>query len=365
VAIDMARRVLPAATILFSSLERPVAAGLPPHLLIITARFDFPPLHRAADRLFEQAGSASAGRREFLAWHSSLPYHDAVQRAIVEWTSRALPGAALRIPSNFNLRLLALEWAGVLLLAVMVWPLGRLAAWWLGYEPMGEVVPESGLAVWTPAQLAGFAFACGGVVVGALALVHWLGWPLPLEFLRLGEGGYLATVFFLSIFGVLIVQRALPWVRSPHESVVQTAAALALAVYVIVACGGLITWQIFDLWPTPGRLARLPVLLVVFLPYAFGEELLVRGYSPPAVERELSGLLLWRVPLLAAIAAGAYFLDTGAGLLFVMTLPLVLLSVAEHYFAAALRRSLESIYGVAVFRAVFLAWLFAAAFPLR
>jgi len=365
VAVDVARRLLPAATVLLSSLERPVAPGLPPNLLIITARFDFPPLLRAAERMFEQAGSDSAGRREFLAWHSSLPYHDAVQQAILEWTTRALPGAALRIPPYLNLWLLGLEWAAVLLLASLVWPLGRLAAWALAQEPLGEVVPESRLALWMPPQLAGFAFACGGVVVAALALLRWQKWPLPLDFLRLGEGGYLATVFFLSIFGVLWVHRQLPWVRSPRESAARTAAALALALYVVAACGGFITWQIFDVWPSPGRLARLPVLLLLFLPYAFGEELLVRAYSPPAADRELSGLLLWRAPLLAAIAAGAFFLGTGADLLAVMTLPLVALTVAEHYFASALRSSLESAYGVAVFRAVFLAWLFAAAFPLR
>lgn len=365
VALDVARRVLPAATIALSSLERPVAPGLPPNLLLVSARFDFPPLRRAADRMFEQAGSADAGRREFLAWHSSLPYHDAVQQAIVEWTARALPGAALRIPPYLNLWLLGLEWGIALLLSMMVWPLAGLAAWALADEPLGEVVPESRLALWTPPQLAGFAFACGGIVVAALALVHLQGWPLPLDFLGLGDGSYLATVLLLSILGVLIVHRRPPWVRSRRESAAKTAAALALCAYLVLACGSFFTWQIFDLWPTPARLARMPVLLLLFLPYCFEEELLVRVYSPPATDRELSGLLLWRAPLFVAIAAGAFFLGTGAGLLVVMTLPLVVLTIVEHSLAVTLRRSLESVYAVAAFRAVFLAWLFAAAFPLR
>jgi len=365
VALDLARGLLPAATILLSGLERPVAPGLPPNLLLITARFDFPPLRRAADRMFERARTGGAGRRDFLAWHSSLPYHDAVQQAIVKWTERALPSAQLRPPPHFNLRLLVLEWSAVLLLGLLVWPLSRLAAWALAQEPLSEVVPESRLALWTPLQIAGFAFACGGIVIAALALFQWRDWPLPLAFLELGDGGYLASVFLFSIPSLLLVYRQLPWVRSPRESAAKTAAALVLAVYVVVVCGGFVTWQIFDLWPTSARLVRMLVLLIIFLPYSFGEELLVRAYSPLAADRELSGLLLWRVSLLAAIAAGAAFLGSGAGLLVVMTLPLSVLTLAEHFFASTLRRALESVYAVAAFKAVCLAWLFATAFPLR
>lgn len=372
VALDLARRLSPAATISLSALERTVGPGRPPNLLLITARFDFPPLRRAADRMRQRAGGG-AQRREFLATHSTLPYHSSVQRAIVDWTNRALPGAGLRLPSEFNASLLALTAMTLLFLGALFFPLSALVGWALASpaaggasEPFAEVQPETPLSSWQPLQLGAYALLASGAAVSVLALLHWRDWPLPLGFLRLADGDYLASILLLLTLWLLPALRHRPWVRSWQETRWKAAAALALALYVILACGGFLSWQLFDLWPTGGRLLQMLPLVPLLFPYALGEELLVRAYAKGArEERALSGFLLWRAAVLAAIVFGAIVLGSGTGMLVLMAFSLTLLTLAEGIFTAALYYTLGSSYACAVFKSLYLAWLFATVFPLR
>jgi hypothetical protein len=107
------------------------------------------------------------------------------------------------------------------------------------------------------------------------------------------------------------------------------------------------------------------VLAVVLLPYALGEELLVRTYAKQATGRALSGLLLWRLGLLLAILVGAAALNSGAALLLMMTVPLAALSLVEFFFSSVLYRALGSAYADGLLKAVLLGWFIATVFPLR
>ncbi|MGH9861942.1 MAG: alpha/beta hydrolase [Candidatus Acidiferrales bacterium] len=363
-ALDLARRLSPAAAISLSGLERPVGPGQPPNLLLITARFDFPPLRRAADRMYQRA-HGGAQRREFLATHSDLPYHSSAQRAIVEWTSRALPGAGLSLPDEFNASRLALTGVTLLFLGALFFPLSALAGWALASEPFGEIQPETRLSSWQPLELGAYALLASGAAVSVLALLRWRDWPLPLGFLGLADGDYLASILLLLTLWLLPAWRHQPWVRSWPETRRKVAAALALALYVILVCGGFLTWQLFDLWPTGGRLLQILPLLLLF-PYALGEELLVRAYAKNArEERALSGFLIWRAAILAAIVYGALVLGSGAGMLVLMSFSLTVLTLVEALLTAALTYTLGSVYACAVFKSLYLAWLFATVFPLR
>lgn len=280
-ALDLARRLSPGATISVSGLERPVGPGQPPNLLLITARFDFPPLRQAADRMYRRAGRA-AQRREFLATHSDLPYHSSVQRAIIDWTNRTLPGTSLRVPRHFNTSLLVLAAMTLLFLGALFFPLSALAGWALANEPLGEIQPETPLSSWQPLALGAYALLASGAAVSVLALLRWRDWPLPLGFLGLADGDYLASILLLLTLWLLPALRHQPWVRSWPETRLKVAAALALALYVILVCGGFLTWQLFDLYPIHPRLLRMLPLFLLFLPYALGEELLVRAYAKSA-----------------------------------------------------------------------------------
>jgi pimeloyl-ACP methyl ester carboxylesterase len=273
VALDTALRIQPAAVVSLAGLQRSVSPGNPPNALFITARLDVPELRRAADTMVEQSQADSqAARREYLAIHSSLPFHFPVQVAIADWANRAVPHAVLRIPAYFNYWLLALEWTTLLFLAGLFFPLAGLASWAIAYDPYGEVVPETSVSLWTPWRLAGYALLAGITVVLALAALQWLEWPHPLSFLRLADGDYLASVLLLSTLWLLPALRQRPWVREWRATAAKLLVTLPLVACIVGVGAAFLTWQLYDIWPTPGRLVRALVLAVVLLPYALGEE---------------------------------------------------------------------------------------------
>jgi dienelactone hydrolase len=366
VALDIAHRIRPAATVSLAGLERPVSPGNPPNALFITARFDIPALQRAADKMYEQTRRrGQATRRQYPAIHSSLPFHAPVQQAIVDWANRAVFAANLEIPGHFNEWLLALEWTTLLFLAALFIPLAGLTSWALAGDPHGEIIPETPVSLWTPWRLCGYSLLAGITVVLALALPRWLGWPHPLGFLRLADGDYLASVLLLSTLWLIPTLRRRPWVREWRATATKVVVTFPLAAYIVLAGATFLTWQLYDIWPTPGRLARALLLAVVLLPYALGEELLVRTYAKQATGRALSGLLLWRLGLLLAILLGVAALNSGAGLLLLMTVPLAALSVVEFFFSSVLYRALGSAHADALLKAILLGWFIATVFPLR
>ena len=372
VALEVARAVNAAAVVSLAGLERRVAPGDPPNPLFITARLEIPDLRRAADRMHERVRAARAARLEFLATHSSLPFHSSVQRAIVNWTNRAVPairavpGAGLNLPPRFNAWLLGLEVAGLFFLAGLFVPLAGLAGWALNPEPLGEVVPETRFTPWSPLHIFGYALLAGTAGVSALDLLKFFGVAYPLAFLRLEGGSYLASLLLLSTLWLLPALLGRPWVRSWPEAGAKMGVAAALTAFVIVGCGGFVTWQLFDLWPTLGRFGKMLLLVPLLFLYALGEELLGRTYaralrSPSAFD----AFLAWRLALFAGIVYAAFFLGSGEPMLVVLGVPLLGLSLLEYFFAAALYRALWSAYANAVLKALLLAWIIATLFPLQ
>lgn len=366
VALDVARRVSPAATVSLAGLERPVEPDRPRNLLLITARLEIPALRRAADRMYERVSAGTvAGRREFVATHASLPLHPPVQRAIVQWTNQTVPGTGLVIPPLLSERLLGLELSTLFCLAGLFVPLAGLAGWALAHGPWGEVVPETRFSFWSPLHLAGYALLAGAVTVSGLRLLAWHGWRHPLSFLRLEGGDYLASVLLLAAVWLLPVFLRRPWVRSPAETAAGVCVAVALGAYVVFAGGWFANWQLFDLWPTPGRFLKMLLLALVLLPYTSGEELLTRTFAKQHGSSPLSALLVWRLGLFAAVAGGAWLLGTGQAMLVLLGLPFLLLSLLEYFFSTALYRALGSAYASGVLKAILLNWFIATAFPLR
>ncbi|MFQ5778763.1 MAG: alpha/beta fold hydrolase [Terriglobia bacterium] len=367
VALDLARRITPAATVSLAGLERPVEPGLPPNLLLITARLEIPGLRHAADRMYERARDGGhVARREFLASHSSLPQQATVQRAIIEWSNRVLPEARLSLSTRFNILLFVLIPLALLSLAALFVPLASLAGAMFSPLAPSEDAQEVKPALRTLAHLAGYALLAGLVTVASLRLLKWFALPHPLSFLRIADGDYLASLLLLATPWLLPLVGRLPRMNPGRATFARAGVALGLAAYVIVVGGGFLTWQLFDFWPTPERFLRLLLLAALLLPYALGEELLVRRFAGPRHEgRALVAFLLWRTALLVALFFGVIALASGQALLLILSIPLLLLSLVQHFFSAVLRRALGSAYASALFNALLLGWIIATLFPLH
>lgn len=367
VALDLARRITPAATVSLAGLERPVEPGQPPNLLLITARLEIPGLRRAADRMYERArDGGSIARREFLASHSSLPQQAAVQRAIIEWTNRAIPQARLRLSTRFNILLFVLIPLALLSLTALFVPLATLAGALLSPSASSEEAQAGPLVVRTLPGLAAYALLAGLVTVAVLRLLEGFDLPHPLAFLRIADGDYLASLLLLATPWLVPLVGRLPRIHPGRATAARVAIALGLAAYVIAIGGGFLTWQLFDFWPTFDRFARMLLLAALLLPYALGEELVVRRFAGRRHEgRALAAFLLWRAALLTAIFFGVVALGSGEALLLIMSIPLLLLSLVQYFLSAVLRRALGSAYASALFNALLLGWIIATLFPLR
>jgi hypothetical protein len=195
----------------------------------------------------------------------------------------------------------------------------------LSFEPLGEIVSESRFSSWSPVHLGGYALLAGLASVSALSLFDWLEWGVPLRFLHLSDGDYLVSAMLLSTVWLLPALRLLPWVRDTRELLANLLVGVLLAAYVIVAGGGFVTWQLFDLWPTSARWLRFLPLLPLPFPFALGEELLRRTFSKHRGHSALTAFVLWRLALLASVAYGILLLGSGQGMIVLHALPLFLL----------------------------------------
>lgn len=368
VALEVGSRIGPAAVVSLAGLERPVAPGPPGNLLLITATLEIPPLREAADRMYTRSREGgTAERQEFPGTHSSLPFLSSVQRAVVSWTNRALPEAQLQIPAWLNLLLLGLEAATLLLLTALFVPLAQVGAWALALDrdPLSEVVPETRASLWSFGRLAGYGVLAGASAASLLGLLAWLGWTRPLSFVGLEQGNYLVAFLLLVTAPLLRVFRWRPWVRSWNATLTRVGLALLLAAYLVGAGGSFMSWQLFDIWPTWGRLARFPVLLVLLFPYVLGEEILLRTFARRGDSgAHFRAFLLWRVVLLGTIVYAAKAFPGPAGLLVLLIVPLLVLSLILYFLSDVLYRVSGSPYAVAAFNLVLLAWFVATVFPL-
>ncbi len=171
VALGVARSYRPLTVVSLAGLERPVRPGEPPNPLFVTARLEIPALRGAADRMYARAQPGRTERQEFLAIHSTLPFHSSAQRALVEWTNRALGRPRLELPPHFNALLLGVETATLFFLAAVFVLLCALAGWLVWPEPYGEVVPEARMTLWSSVQLSSYGLLAGGSAVSLLALL--------------------------------------------------------------------------------------------------------------------------------------------------------------------------------------------------
>ncbi len=365
VALEVARSYRPLAVVSLAGLERPVRPGEPPNPLFITAHLEVAPLREAADRMHARAQPGRAERREFLAIHSTLPFHSLVQRALVDWTNRALARPRLELPPHLNTLLLALETLTMFFLAALFLSLSALMGWLVWPEPYSEVVPEARMTLWASVQLGGYGLLAGSSAVSLLALLAWAGVREPLRFLGLLDGDYLAAMLLVATVWLAPALRNRPWIRSGHETLRKVAAAAVLAACLLVPTALFLTWQLYDFWPTPRRaLTALFVLPLAFV-YSLAENLLVRTCARRQGATPFGVRMVWRAPLLVAIAYGVLALGSGAVLLVLMAVPLALVSLLQHFFSEAVYRALSSVYACAVFDAVLLAWFLACVFPLR
>lgn len=373
IAIRMADREPVAATIAISPAPMVLPQRMPANLLVFSGGFDLRPMKREAHDLLAAAGGQRRQYADFgekrafelqvvpYATHTSLIVDSAVARRAAQWAADAvLPraparggGAARGVASRPGSRVLGASLLGLFGL-ILLFP----AALVLVSRIAGPVGPE------TPAPSPSCALLIVEQGVCALAGVLILAAGVPLRFLHLYDGDYLASLLLISgILLLLLNHRYVPANLLLNRKALLGASALGFAA--ILAFGAWFSWQLGDLWMNLPRWWRFVALLPVGCIFCFAEEVKL---GPPAEGRRrwrrFATFLAMRLELWIVCVLAYYELASGRALLGVLVTGLAIFSVLERLAADALRRRTGSATAAAAFGAILAAWFMAAVFPL-
>jgi pimeloyl-ACP methyl ester carboxylesterase len=377
IAIRMADRTPVAATIAISPAPMVLPRRIPANLLVFIGQYDLSPMKRQASDLAAAAGGERTGPRDFAedrafegeviahATHTSPIIYRGVAHRSEDWAMQAL------FPNvEANTRALNLDLAtydtfnrGRLRLAGAV--LGLFGLVFL--FPAGAVLVQ---AIASPHQMAPeathppYVLVVVEEAVCAQGSVLILTLVVPLRFLRLYNGDYLASLLLIS--GTLLLVLNWKYVKENLSIDLKSlGAASAAGIAVILATGAWFNWQLGDMWMNGPRWLRFAALLPIAWIFCFAEEV-VLGPVGTGKRRALrfALFLVMRLELWLACLLAYYTLANGQALIAVLITGLAMFSMLQRAGTDALRRRTGSATAAAAFGAILVAWFIAAVFPL-
>jgi len=367
IAIRAADREPLAATVALSPAPMPLPRRMPANLLIFSAQYDFPILRHAASALAHAAAGDRTLHDDFLqarafhlevvsrSDHTSLLTDPRVFRQTGDWIDRALelaghPRTGSQAYSYANIPPLL----GLLAILLMFPFCARVAAKLVGQLSTEDCSRQHAEVTWVLAQ--------GAIAALATVLILWA--CVPLAFLHLYSGDYLASL--LLVFGTLLL--ALSWKcagRSVHWQPRALLTAVMLGFAVMLGIGAWLNWQTADLWLNEPRWLRFIALLPIMWLFCFAEEVILG----PVFQGRLRVLrfflfLAVRAGLWLACLFAYYALTSGQVLLLILVPSLAMFSILQRLATDTVRRHTGSVTAAALFSAILAAWFIAAVFPL-
>jgi pimeloyl-ACP methyl ester carboxylesterase len=377
IAVRMADHDPVAATIALSPAPMTLPQRMPSNLLVIAGGLDLWPVKRQSRALAAAAGgnrtapSDFSERRAFqlvilpYATHTTGLLDRGVAHRSELWAMQALfpnvPASTLAL----NLDLATYQTFGG--------GLRRLAGAVLGLIGLALLFP---LALEITSKLAGpaqedssptrpsRALAAAEGAAGALAAAFLLSLGVPLRFLHLYAGDYLASILLIDgLFLLGLNWKAAKESWSPRARPVLAAALLAFVAF--LSTGAWLDWQLADMWMDASRWLRFAELLPIAFVACLAEEasLGAVGHGKQWALRYFVSLTL-RLELWLACLLAYYRLANGEVLILILFFGLAGFSVLQRLATDALRVRTGSAIGSALFGAIRAAWLIAAIFPL-
>jgi len=289
--------------------------------------------------------------------HVGVLFSKTVAQECQAWTQRVFHGTAqARVPSEANVAAGLLGILGILLLAVpFLWEMfGKEAEKETDKDTSKkEEVPEGLPSPWrVGAEFAGISIAV------MIFLKYWV----PLRFIHLFEGDYLASFFLIA--GLLLIgfhaKLAQAGARA-KASVLFAAVAAGIILHLLIT--GWFSLTVTGAWLTSGRWLRFPLFFVSAAVFLYALEIVL---GPAEEHHALRRVLLSLVYLgiaWAVLAAGVFHLHTGQIMLVLLAPFFVLFSIFLRMGMQLVRRLSASPAAAAVFGAILLAGLCSVLFP--
>jgi len=396
IAIRMADREPVLATIAISPAPMKLPSRMPANLLVFTAQFDIPPLAKEAKDLEAAAGGDRKEPEDFaqlrafdlellpLATHTSLLLDRRVAHRSELWAMRALfPNVATETLAlnvdlatyetfNFGRRRLAGALLGLIGL-LMIFPLAgsSVVQVFRTFRTVGNRADSARATdllnyshTDSSDRVPGRVLILFEGIICALIGMLILTFFVPLRFLHLYSGDYLASLLLIYGALLLILNRAHARAAFSLDLATKLAASI-LGIGAILAVGAWLNWQLTDGWMNAPRWLRFCALLPVLWIFAYAEEVVLgpvdSGWRRAA--RFVFAMAL-RLELWLVCAFAYYELVSGQVLILLLVTALALFSILQRLGTDALRRRTGSAPAAALFGAILGAWLIASVFPL-
>ena len=382
IAIRMADREPVAATIAISPAPMVLPRRMPANLLVFSGGFDLWPMKRQANDLVAAAGGQRSSPSDFSerravelrvvphATHTSLITDRRVAHDSGLWAAETLLsriehktlGLSPDLSTHDSYGQGQQNLVGSLLGLVGLILLFPAAVTFVGTMPIPS--RDESIATKTPPAHPKHLLLIVEQAVCALVAVLILAVFVPLRFLHLYDGDYLASLLLIS--GTLLLVLNWKHVRANfcvNVKALLIAAALAFAAF--LATSAWLDWQLADLWMNAPRWQRFAALLPVSFVFCFAEEIALGpvGSGKHRTAR-FSVFLAMRLELWLACIMAYYELDSGRALLGVLVTGLAIFSILQRLASDSLRTRAGSALAAAIFGAILASWFIAAVFPL-
>src|SRR5712692_1135631 len=279
-----------------------------------------------------------------LLFDSTTLFHDARWAAHVLHADNNVP-----FPSHFALYGFLLGTVG---LVVLTRPFLVEAA---GGQREAEIAKEA-LAVRPVVALLQVALVSVLTVIALRAGV-------PLRFLHVFQGDYLASFFLLAGLALLVWNWKIFRV-SRKIAVGRILAAAVAAIVLILLFGAWFDLTFYEAWLTIPRWLRMPGVFLALLPWHFAEEILLGGENSANRWVRTAKALAFRAVVWLELMGGVFLLHSGEILMVLLSVYFGLFFLLQRLAANVVRRETRSFGAAAVFGAILLAGFCLVIFPI-
>ena len=324
---------------------------LPSNSLVMSGGWEVASMRASAAGLVQSRGDSTS---EYVviprATHVSLLFDSAAAFQDRRWASRVLHvDNSAALPLGLQLYGSMVGLAGLIVLVVPF--LAESTA-----SPQETAAPDEPPARKPIVSLLQVCLVCVLAVVALQAGV-------PLRFLHIFQGDYLASFFFLAGLGLLAWNGRLVAVSCKLPIRPIFSAALA-AIALLLLFSGWLDLTFYEAWLTAPRWLRLPGVFLALLPWHLAEEILLGGRNVLGGWPRAALGLSFRGLAWLALTGGLFLLHSGEILLVLLVAYFALFFILQRLATDVVRRETRSPASAAVFGAILLAGFVLVIFPI-
>jgi pimeloyl-ACP methyl ester carboxylesterase len=195
--------------------------------------------------------------------------------------------------------------------------------------------------------------------VTAVVLLHFF---VPLRFLHIFQGAYfLSFLFFVGLAMLIVHRKTISAGKSFFTS--SAAASVAASLFLVLLFGAWFELTFYEAWLTSARWLRLPLVVLILLPWHLAEELFLGSPTTTPRVRRFLQFLAFRALLWAILVAAIFYLHSGQFIFVLLIVYFALFSILQRLASDVIRAQTRSIAAAAIFGAILLAGFALAILP--